>query len=117
MRSAMGARVSLTQVVLRLLDGLDLEGALDGDGEVDLGLVEAAEVELVDDAALLVVVDGVAADELGRDQLGGGGRRVAAAAAEGRGVFGRLGGGGLKEVGLVAVVRLREVVVAENLLG
>jgi len=95
-------------VVLGLLDGLDLEGALDGDGEVDLVLVGAAEVELVDDAALLVVVDGVAADELWRDQLGGGGgRRV----AEGRGVFGRLGGG-LKEVGLVAVVRLREVVVA-----
>jgi len=52
-------------VVLRLLARPDLQRAVNCYGQVDLRLVEAAEVELVDDAALLVVVHGVARDQLG----------------------------------------------------
>ncbi len=58
--------IHLTQVVLELLACLDLQGTLDRDGQLYLGLIESAQVKLVDHAALGAFVDRVALDQLGR---------------------------------------------------
>ena len=66
MNLALELAIHLAQVIGLLLARLDLHGAVDRDGEMDLGLVEAAQIELVDDAAVVLVVDRIAGDELGR---------------------------------------------------